>query len=277
MQPEAPTPPQTIAYATPSGFGQPPIPNTPATVSLVCGILSVLLAGLLAMLSTARIDPAIGISLFALAIITLIQVLAFGITAIRKTRIGSCAGKNRAVAGLLLGGVATLVMLASYGRIIQRLARSGSTDPPARLTCQSHLRVIGLAMELYGNENHGLYPPRFEDLLLTQEITSEVFICPATTDTKAPGQTPEAQAANLSNPGHCSYIYLGAGKKINEPPNIILAFEPPTNHQQAGMNVLYNDGHVDFISQPLAQKVAAELTAGQNPPPSLAQPTSAPH
>jgi prepilin-type processing-associated H-X9-DG protein len=228
------------------------------------------------MLSTTRIDPAAGISLFALTVVALIQVLAFGITALRKTRTGRYVGRSRAIAGLLLGGVALLVMFAPSVLTIQRMAHSGPTDIPTRITCRSHLQQIGLAMQLYANENHGLYPPRFEDLLLTQEITSEVFICPATHDTKASGETPEIQAANLAKPGHCSYIYLGAGKKMNAPANLILAFEPPTNHQQAGMNVLFNDGHVDFILQPTAQKVAAELSAGQNPPPSLAQPTSSP-
>jgi hypothetical protein len=32
------------------------------------------------------------------------------------------------------------------------------------------------------------------------------------------------------------------------------------------MNVLFGDGHVEFIAQPNADKMIAELKAGHNPP-----------
>jgi prepilin-type processing-associated H-X9-DG protein len=43
-------------------------------------------------------------------------------------------------------------------------------------------------------------------------------------------------------------------------------YEPPCNHDHGGMNVLYADGHVDFIPMPTAKKIIAELHAGHNPP-----------
>src|SRR5947208_12537470 len=71
-----------------------------------------------------------------------------------------------------------------------------------RVKCASNMRMIGQALLLYANENHGAYPPRLEDLLLTQDITSDAFVCPSSSDTAAPGAAGAGQAAKLSAGGH---------------------------------------------------------------------------
>jgi prepilin-type processing-associated H-X9-DG protein len=43
--------------------------------------------------------------------------------------------------------------------------------------------------------------------------------------------------------------------------------QPLSDHKN-GMNVLFGDGHVEFLNGVMAQKVESELKAGQNPPPS---------
>ena len=124
-------------------------------------------------------------------------------------------------------------------------------------------------MQLYANENKGLYPPRLEDLLLTQDISAENSSCPTTNDTPAPGTTPKQQAANLSKGGHSSFIYLGNGKNFSANAKVILAYEPLSNHNNHGMNVLFADGHAEFpLTLPSQKRVQAELQSGQNPPPS---------
>jgi prepilin-type processing-associated H-X9-DG protein len=54
------------------------------------------------------------------------------------------------------------------------------------------------------------------------------------------------------------------------PGRTVLAYESPGNHGPGGgMNILFLDAHVERIVDPtLMKKVAAELAAGQNPPPS---------
>jgi hypothetical protein len=146
-----------------------------------------------------------------------------------------------------------------------------SREPANRSRCLRNLKVIGDSIQLYANENKGAFPPNFEALLQSQDIFPGLFICPSSNDDPATGNTLEERAAHLSK-GHNSYIYLGAGKSMkiltHSSINLVLAYEPLSNHNHAGMHVLFADFHVEFIPKPQAQKVSAELQAGQNPPPS---------
>jgi hypothetical protein len=118
---------------------------------------------------------------------------------------------------------------------------------------------------MYANENHGQCPPRLEDLILTQYIGPNVFICPSSNDTKAPGATLQAQAQNLSAGHHLSYIYLGAGHSLTPSPTAVLAYEPLAHHAYAGrtgttgINVLYFDGRVTFLPAPQAPQLIQTL------------------
>ena len=135
-----------------------------------------------------------------------------------------------------------------------------------RMRCASNMRQIGQAIMLYANENRGAYPDRLEDLLLTQQISSDVFACPFTNDTPSPGATPQAQAANLSAGGHLSYVYLGKGLTTQCNPEIVVLYECVGDYGFKGANFLFAEGHVEFINAPLAQKMINDLAAGQNPP-----------
>jgi prepilin-type processing-associated H-X9-DG protein len=46
----------------------------------------------------------------------------------------------------------------------------------------------------------------------------------------------------------------------------ILAYEPMRNHGGAGVNVLYGDGHVEWVTGEKAKWIIGELKAGHNPP-----------
>jgi hypothetical protein len=140
-----------------------------------------------------------------------------------------------------------------------------------RVQCASHLRQIGQAMMLYANENGGQHPPTLEPLLATQDITSEVFCCPSSNAIKAEGATPQQVAQALAaNPAkHLSYVYIGPHR--NPPPPLsrrgrVVCYEPLDNHDGDGMNVLYENGSVEWLDEKRAKHALAELTAGHNPP-----------
>ena len=162
---------------------------------------------------------------------------------------------------LLCGAILLLIsmMLPKRGR---------ATETANRIKCASNMRQIGQAIMLYRNENQGQYPPDPEALLLTQQISSEVFTCPSSDDERAPGSTAQAQAANLSTPGHLSYVYLGKSMNVTTSAEAVVLYEPLTNHKKDGANFLFAGGHITFIPMPLAQKIISEINAGQNPPPS---------
>jgi prepilin-type processing-associated H-X9-DG protein len=119
---------------------------------------------------------------------------------------------------------------------------------------------------MYANENGGRFPERFEDLLLTQDLTPEVFICPSSQGERAPGETREEWATHLSEPLHLTYVYTGKGFDRSAPPEVITAHETPDSHNKDGMNVLYADGHVEFQDRKVTPHLLAELASGHNPP-----------
>lgn len=143
-----------------------------------------------------------------------------------------------------------------------------------RIMCASNLRQIGQAMLLYMNENIGKAPQSFEPLLLTQDITSEVFTCPASDDERAEGETPEAQAARLRTGRHCSYVYYGAGMTASLAPDAVIATEYFTNHGGDGVNILFGDGHVEFFDASAAAKLLRNRLHGSSTPATTTQATS---
>jgi predicted Zn finger-like uncharacterized protein/prepilin-type processing-associated H-X9-DG protein len=176
-------------------------------------------------------------------------------------------GKGLAIAGLSIGAVSlllngaciTYIFVPSFSR-----AREGAH----RVQCASNMRQIGQALLLYANENNGAFPDDLAPLLITQDITSEVFVCPSSTDTpSSPGSTPQQQAANLHAGGHLSYIYVGKGLTNSTRADTVLLLEPLSNHNNGGINILWCDGHVSFHMKAEAQKIIADVQAGKNPPP----------
>jgi prepilin-type processing-associated H-X9-DG protein len=129
-----------------------------------------------------------------------------------------------------------------------------------RSICMSNVRQIGQAIQMYANENQGRFPDNLEQLLLTQDITPEVFTCPGTDIDRADGKTPQEQARHLHD--HCSYVYHGKGLTTAAPAGAAtrpVLCEPLMNHKVDGMNVLYADGHAEFLNPVEAQKLLQTL------------------
>lgn len=137
-----------------------------------------------------------------------------------------------------------------------------------RVKCASNLRQIGQAILLYSQDHGGQYPDSLPTILVNEDITSDVFVCPSSDDTPATGPTTQAIAAALLTGGHCSYIYLGKGfNTATVPPNAVVACEPLTNHAGEGSNVLFGDGHVEFMN---ASWMAALSAKAARPHPATA-------
>lgn len=161
-------------------------------------------------------------------------------------------------------GIAVLLAIILSAYLIARLNRDRETAN--RVKCNKQMRALGQAMFLYANEYRGAWPPALKDLILTQDISPAFFICPSSSDTRAPGVYTQA-AASLSSGGHLSYVYIGQKMTGWPDPALVVMYEPMTNHGD-GFHALFADGHNEFLSGPLAQKIQSELQSGQNPPPS---------
>lgn len=236
----APQPSAPIDYST-GHFPQQQKSNPMAVTSLVFGVLS-----------------------FCIPIIASLVAIITGIIGLNKTKDPAVGGKGLAIAGVVLGIVGIFASALPIAILLPSLNRARETAN--RVKCASNMRIIGQAILLYSNENRGSFPVKLEDLLLTQSIDSTVFVCPSTSDTPAPGSSPDAAAQNLSAGSHLSYVYVGQGLTNMATHDTVVLYEPMTNHDSDGMNVLYGDGHVEFQLKNEAQRIIDEIQAGHNPP-----------
>ena len=124
-----------------------------------------------------------------------------------------------------------------------------------RVKCASNLRQLGYAILLHAKENGGRFPHTLEQILLSQDITSEIYVCPSSNTDRAPGKTAEEQFAHLHR--HNDYVYHGRGLTTATPNAATrpIACEPLVNHRGDGMNILFADGHVEWFDSAKAADV----------------------
>jgi hypothetical protein len=164
---------------------------------------------------------------------------------------------------LNLGQVALIVLMS-----VLMMNMGKPSERVQRVKCASNLRQIGQGLLLYTNDNGPQYPPNIELLVDAADIHPEIYVCPSTGADPARGTTTREAAGKLrADPKrYCCYVYVGAHLAANSPGDCIVAYEPLENHGGEGMNVLYNDGGVDWVAKDKAAWILSELKAGRNPP-----------
>ena len=162
------------------------------------------------------------------------------------------------VGGIVLGGMGIAVLLPSLCR---------PRETANRVKCASNLRQIGQAITLFAQGHGGAFPPSLAALPATEDITSEVMVCPSSPDEKATGADTAAVIAaltaaetNAPEHQHClSYVYVGQALTVKSVTDTtVVAYEHLENHDNDGTNVLFGDGHVEYFSKQAWLKVAEE-------------------
>jgi prepilin-type processing-associated H-X9-DG protein len=138
-------------------------------------------------------------------------------------------------------------------------------DRAYQVKCASNMRQIGQAILLYQQDYAGAHPPDLTAVLATQQLSSDVFWCPSSPDTRSP------TTQRLAQPGHCSYIYVGSSF-ARSGPDAVLLFEDPANQELEGGNMVFADGHAEWLALPQFMSILQDLSAGINPP--STQPTT---
>lgn len=130
----------------------------------------------------------------------------------------------------------------------------------------SNLRKIGQGLLLYTADHNGEYPDSFSTIFLNEDMTSDMFVSPFRSETPANGPTTRAVVSQLNlGGGHVSYVYLGKGLSMRTvTPDIVVAYELLLN-PGTGTNMLFSDGHVEYISPATTAKIIATASAGQFP------------
>ena len=120
----------------------------------------------------------------------------------------------------------------------------GGRETVNRIKCASNLKQIGNALKMFADEHGGKYPDQLSELIATEDLTPSVFICPSGTAEASTATSPTQLASELLEPQHSSYIYIkqNAG---NVDRAVVVEFIK--NHDQDGMNVLFGDGHAEFM------------------------------
>jgi prepilin-type processing-associated H-X9-DG protein len=254
-----------LEYAAPS-LAWPPSDHARLSVGVA---LAAILLLVVAYATAADGAPVVVSLVLACAVLLCISAAIYlGIVGLQRSN-----EKGKAIAGIVVA-----VTLASIFALLVLTPSIGRPRGQAnRIKCASNLRQIGYGIQLYANENKGLAPPNLGAVLLTQDLTSDVFICPSANHSRSTGPTTQAVVANLTPGKTLSYVYLypGPNRRLDQlGPSMVLAYELPANHDhegdfgRGGANFLFSDGSVDYVVN--AQKVIDQLKAGQNPPAALA-------
>lgn len=198
-----------------------------------------------------------------------------GIWSVRRNR------GDRRVAGIVI----PIALLELASALTIALASNTLVQPrhgqSTRVLCASNMRQILLAALMYADDHDGQFPPSLDVLLRTEDISAEVFTCPASSLVPAPGATADDQAASMrADPAHyLSYVYLGRGM-TNDPntPLQIVLYEPLSDHGGDGINVGYSDGSVIWMNRQQAiSAINAAVSAAATLPTTVPSvPTSIP-
>jgi prepilin-type processing-associated H-X9-DG protein len=149
---------------------------------------------------------------------------------------------------LILGIVGAIVFLSFLG--------TGSPRIVQRSNCFSNLKQIGLGLGMYADAHQGGLPAEngakgLDHLVQEQILTKlEVFVC---------SRDRRRRVAQLGAPlteDNCSYVYHPAVWQSGTDTNLLpVCWDKPGNHGANGFNVLFNDGHVQFMNPDEWEKI----------------------
>lgn len=156
-------------------------------------------------------------------------------------------GRGMAITGICTGSVGivfTTAMLISI--LLPSLSRARELSK--RTVCAANLRGIGQAMYIYAqNEPNGAFPDDINKVISAGNATANQFTCPSAPPTMA------------------SFYYV-PGFMTDTDPGRILMYEDPMNHGGEGGNILYQDGHVQFMGSPRFEQTIGTITLSDGTP-----------
>jgi prepilin-type N-terminal cleavage/methylation domain-containing protein/prepilin-type processing-associated H-X9-DG protein len=181
-----------------------------------------------------------------------------------------------------------LVVIAIIGILAGILlpVLSRARESARKTQCMSNVKQIGMGLIMYANENSETFPsstasnPSMASINLLYDTyisDNKVFNCPS--DTTVTAATNAGMSVSTSGgseyftSAQCSYGYDRSHSQADDADVALLADRPPsspdattstTNHNGRGQNVVYVDGHVEFVNSPLAGWYTSDGTTRDN-------------
>jgi hypothetical protein len=154
--------------------------------------------------------------------------------------------------------IATVSIMA--GIALPSLA--GARERARRVKCMNNLKQIGIAMQIYSDDNESKYPPKLSDLYPRYAASPDLFICPTVGGEiqevrKADGDI-DVELMRKIIDEKTNYVYV-SGLTTDAPADMVIIYEKTGNHDGAGGNVMCNGMDVSWTDS--AQY--AEMEAGQ--------------
>ena len=150
---------------------------------------------------------------------------------------------------------------AMIGTMLPSLNRA--REQANRVKSASNLRQIGLAAIMYANNNKEKLPDDFGEMIKTNYIeTPQIFVNP--TRGEMPPIPPNRDQWPEWVAEHSDYVWLGKGKTMSTAtPETVIAHEKLDNHPE-GVNLLYGDGHVEWMPTIAAREAIEKSKQGGN-------------
>ncbi len=182
-----------------------------------------------------------------------------------------------------------LVVIAIIGILAGILlpVLSRARESARKTQCMSNVKQIGMGLIMYANENSESFPsdsaysessPAMRGLNLlydTYVSDNKVFNC--TSDATVTSALNSGMSASTSDgmeaftSTQCSYGYDRSHTQADDADVALASDRPPSdttkssdNHNGRGQNVVYVDGHVEFVNSPLAGWYASDGTTRDN-------------
>lgn len=135
--------------------------------------------------------------------------------------------------------LAILAAIVVLGGGVTRQWLHAAAGERQQTLCVHNLHFMAYALRSYAGDHEGQFPERFSQLYPKYLTLVDVLICPradpSALDTLRSASNPEIFDA-------ASSYELAPGRRIDDPPNTLLAWERGDHHGGRGRSVLYVDG-----------------------------------
>ena len=180
-----------------------------------------------------------------------IVAVILGVLGLRNAGQRGGTGQALSIVGMVLGALATVLLIPAglFTASIAIPAFARAHEIANRVKCAANLRTIGVALNQYSAANAGQMPPTLPLLIQAHLLTQQDLICP------------DDSATSTTQPAS-SYAFVNPQATMNGSARSAVVSEPPTLHKGDGANVLFGDGHVEWLNAAALSQIAR-----QTPPP----------